>query len=125
MEGVADQNQQAGTPVIVGRRLRVVCFAMVVMAMAPQHQLFQQEEGQDAKQNRRRHTMRIAALERMRQDFQEGGPEQRADRVGNQHIDAVRTDRDGQRRRDGHAQYATSQRNGDDPGKGTHGHNRI
>ena len=125
VESVADQDQQTGTSMIVGRRLRVMRFAMVVVAMAPQHQFFQHEESQDAEQDRRRHAVRIAVLERVRQDLEKSRAEKGTDRIGNQHIDMVRADRDGQRRRGGHAQHATGQRNGDDPGKGTHGHNRI
>ena len=67
---------------------------MIVMAMPPQHQLFQHEEHQDAEQDGRRHAVRVAVLQRMRQDFQKSRAEQRADGIGDQHIDALRASRE-------------------------------
>jgi hypothetical protein len=40
--------------------------------------------------------MRIAMFQRVREDFQEGRTEQRADCVGNQHIDTMSADRNAQ-----------------------------
>jgi hypothetical protein len=99
VEGIADQDQQAGTSVIVGRGLGVVRLAMIVVAVPPEDQFFQHEEDHDAEQDGCRHAMRIAMFQRVRQDFQEGRAEQRADRVGNQHIDTMRADRNAQGRR--------------------------
>lgn len=59
---------------IMGRRMRVMRFAMIVMAMAPQHQLFQNEKNEDAEQDGRSHPVRIAVLERVREDLEEGRP---------------------------------------------------
>ena len=94
VEGVADQDQQPRAPVIVRRRLRVVGFAMVVVEMPLQHQLLENEEHQDAEEDGCRHALRLPVLQRVWQDLQESGPQQGADRIGNQHIDAMRADRE-------------------------------
>ena len=105
---------------VVGRRVRLMGFAMMVVAMPPEHQLFQNEKSQDAEQHHHRHVMRIAMLQRMRQDFQEGGTEQRANRVGNQDIDPMRPQGHTDPGRSQHAEQATGQGNRNDPGKGIH-----
>ena len=69
VKGIADQDEQAGAAVIMGRRMRFVSLAMVVVAMPPQHQLFENEEHQDADQHRAGHVVGIGMLERVRQDF--------------------------------------------------------
>jgi hypothetical protein len=75
---------------IMGRRLRLVRLAMVVVAMSPEHQFFKYEEKQDAEQDGRRHSVRFAMLQGVRQDFQKGGTKQRTDRIRNQDIDTLR-----------------------------------
>ncbi len=110
VESVADHDQQPGATVIVGRRLRLVRLAMVVMTVPPEHQLFQHEEEQDAEQHRRRHAVRVAMLERVRQDLEEGRAEQRADRVRDQHADALRPERIPHHRRRADADDAAGQR---------------
>ena len=64
----------------------------VVVAVPPEHQFFQNEEDHDAEQHRGGHPVRIAMLERMRQDFQKGSAKQRANGVGNQDVDTLGSD---------------------------------
>ena len=55
------------------------------MAMAPEHQLLHDEEPQDARQHRRGGGRSVAAGDDgMRQHFEEGHSEQRADRLADQ-----------------------------------------
>ncbi len=50
-------------------RLRLVRLAMIVVTMAPENQLFQDEENQDAGQHGSRHAVRLAMFKGVRQDF--------------------------------------------------------
>ena len=54
-------------------------------------------------------------------DFQKCCTEQGADCIGNQGIDALRADRSADSCRSGNAQNATSQGDGNNPGKGAQG----
>ena len=105
---------------VVGRRPGIMRLAMIVVTMAPENQLFEHEENQDTEQHGSRHFVRLAMLQRMRQDFQEGSTEQRADRVGNQDIDPMHAHRKAQYGSSDHAQCAAGQRHGDDPRKCAH-----
>jgi len=94
---------------IMGGGWGLVCFAVVVVAMSPQHQLFEDEEKHDAEQDRCCHAMWFAMFQRVRQNFQESGAQQGADRIGNQHVDTLRTKGRTDRSRCHDAQSATSQ----------------
>ncbi len=72
VKSVADQNQQAGTTVIMSWRLGVVRFAMVMMTMAPENEFFQDKEGQNTEKNGCGEAMRVTVLQRVRDDFQKG-----------------------------------------------------
>src|SRR5574343_118361 len=105
----------------MGWRVRFVGFAVVVVAMPPQYQLFENEEHQDADQHRTGHVMRIGMLECVWQDFQKHRSQQGTYGVGNERIDAMRTERTTDGSRSSHAEHAAGKGNGDDPGKGGHG----
>lgn len=94
VKSITDQNEQARTPVIMGRRLGIVRFAMVMVAMPPKHQFFENEKSQYAEQDGCRHLMWITMLQRMWNDLKEGGPKQRTDGIGNQQINALSADAD-------------------------------
>ena len=106
---------------IIPWRMRFMRLAVVMVAMPPQDQLFQDEESQDAKQYRSRHAMRIAMFQRMRQDFEESCAKQGADRVGDQHVDAVHAKSYTHARRRDDTQDAARQRYCNNPGKSAHG----
>lgn len=106
---------------IMGRCMGVVRLAMIVVAMTPKNQFFEDEKRHDAKQDGRRRPVYIAVFECMRQDFQKGRAEQCTDRIGDQHADAMRAEGETHRGCGEDAQGAASQRNGNDPGKSAHG----
>ena len=99
--------------------------AVVMMAMAPEHQFFEHEERQDAKQHGRCRSMHISVRQGVRQNFQKGSPEQGTDRIGDQHADAMDPQRNAQCRSGKNAQRATGQRDGYDPGKSAHGNLQL
>jgi len=82
VKGVADQDHQAAAAVIamtvvavtlLRRRVRVMNFAFLDMAVTPQHQFFQYEEAEDAEQHGGGSGLNAVALvEGMRQHFDEG-----------------------------------------------------
>ena len=106
---------------VVSRRVGIVRLAVVVMAMPPEHQFFQHKKHQNSEQYGRRSPMRIAMFQRVRQYFQERSPKQGTNRIGNQHADAMRSQRNAHQRCSNDAQCAAGQRYGNDPGKSAHG----
>lgn len=102
-------------------RVRLMGLAMIVVAMAPKHELFEHEEHQDTSQHDRGNRLRRTNMQSFRQDFQKGCTEQSADRIGNQHIDPVSSQRNADRRSRQDTQHAPGDRNGDDPVKSAHG----
>ncbi len=85
----ADQDHEPGAPligaavqvqrVLVLGLLRVVDVVIVSVGVTPQHELFQQEEREQADQHGDHHALRSAIFERMRQELEEDGPQERAD----------------------------------------------
>jgi hypothetical protein len=59
--------------------LRIVDVVIVSVGVAPQHKLLQQEKSEKTDQHGNHYTLRAAFLERMRQQLEENGAEQRAD----------------------------------------------
>ncbi len=120
VEGIADKDEQTGAAVIVGRGMCIVRFAMIMVAMPPEHQFFQNEKSQNAEEHGCRHFVRIAVLQGMRQDFKKSSPEQCSDGVGNQHIDALHAERHAHPGRRDNAENAPGKGNENDPGKSAH-----
>ena len=85
MHRIADHDEGAAAAVIVHLRVRIVHFAVLGVAMAPEQELLQHEEREDAAQDRGRGPMRIAAREGMRNHLEKRRAEQRADGEGHQH----------------------------------------
>src|SRR6185436_2929945 len=63
----------------------VVHLAVLGMAVAPQEQLLEDEEGEYAAEKSHRGLVRFAMLEGVRNDFEERGAQERADCIGNEH----------------------------------------
>ena len=120
VKGVANQDQQPRAAVVMRRRLRLVRLAMIVVTMAPENQLFQDEENQDAGQHGSRHAVRLAMFKGVRQDFQKRGAEQGANGIGDQHADAMRAQRNAHGCCRNDAQYAAGQRHRNNPRKSAH-----
>lgn len=116
VESVADEDQQPGTPVVVRRGVGFMGLAVVVVAMPPEHQFFKDEKHHDTEQDGGRHLVRVAVLQRMRQDFQECRAQQGADGVRDQDIDPMSPNREAQCRCGSNAQGTAGQRYGNDPG---------
>ena len=102
------------------RRLCLVRLAMIVVTMAPENQLFQDEENQNAGQHGSRHAVRLTMLQGMGQDFQERGAQQGANGIGNQHADAMRAQRCAHGCRRDDAKCAAGQRYRNNPPKSAH-----
>ncbi len=56
-----------------------VLVGVVTVCVPPQHELLQREEREEAREHRRHHPLGIARFERMRQELEENGAEQRSD----------------------------------------------
>ena len=122
VEGVADDDHHAAAAVIVLRHGgRVVRLALLDVAVAPQHQLFQHEERQDAGEYGARDLLdAVGHAEGVGQDFEEHGAEQRAHRVADEdrHPGYARVERE--RRGDGYRQHAAGKRCRQYPGQRGH-----
>ena len=94
--------------------VRVVHLAVLGVAVAPEQQLLQHEEREDAAQDGSRGRMRIAAFEGVRNDFQERRAEQRADGKGHQHRHPRCAQQQRKRRQPG-GQRATNYTSREDP----------
>ena len=106
---------------IVGRWLRIVRFAVIVMAMSPEHQLFQHKENQDAEEDRRRRIVDIAGvLKGVRQDFEENCAEESPDRVRNHNRNARDTDEIGDCRGAKHTERSADKAHQENPGQRGH-----
>jgi hypothetical protein len=70
--------------------MRIMSFAVLGVAVAPQHELFQDEEAEDAAEDRDRRLVRVALAEGVRDHLEEGGAEQSADGERHQHRDPAR-----------------------------------
>ncbi len=87
------------------RLVDVVPVLAVAVAVAPQHELFQQEEGEEPDEHRQHHALGAAFLQRVRQEFEEHRAEQRADRERDQPRHPRRAQRQRERRGD-HREHA-------------------
>ena len=67
--------------------VRIVHLAVLGVAVAPQQQLLQHEEAEDAAEDRERRLVRVARLEGVRNHLEERRAEQRADGERHQHRD--------------------------------------
>jgi hypothetical protein len=105
---------------IMCRRLRLMRLAMIVMAMTPKDQFFENKEKQDTEQDGCRHFVRVTVLQRMRNNLKKSRTQQSTDRIRNQHADPMRANSHTQRGCRSDAQNAAGQRYGNDPGKSAH-----
>ena len=133
MNAVADQDHQSGTAAIDAcvavQRMIVLRFVvarhvlLMAVRVAPQHELLEQKEGEQADQHDFHHVIDAPRFERMRQKLEEDRAEQRADRVGHERRDPRR--RELQRCCGGQRRYhAPGERGRDDPQEGAHGNVR-
>jgi hypothetical protein len=83
VHGIAHDDQQPAAALFV--LVPVVHLAVLGMAVAPEQELLQHEEGEDAGEDRDRSLARRAFFERVRDHLEERGAEQRTDRVRHQH----------------------------------------
>ena len=118
----ADEDHEAGTtlvrPVRMQRMLVLRLFGVVLVRgvavrVAPQNELFQREEREETREHRGHHPLGIARLERVRQELEEHGAEQRADRERHDAGDPrpMQHQRPGGR---GRREHAARKRGGDD-----------
>ena len=125
----ADQDHEPGAPligaamhvqrVLVLGLLRVVDVVIVAVGVAPQHELFQQEEREQADQHGDHHALRAAFLERVRQQLEEDRPQQRADGKRDEPRDPRRMQRQRAGRRGGR-EHAAGERGHDDFSEDVH-----
>ena len=83
VDRVADHDQRARAAVVVRRASHLV----LVVRVAPQQQLLEQEEYEDAAEDRPGDRMPLAVLEGLRDHFEKGSAEQRTDGVRHQRMD--------------------------------------
>src|SRR3954464_15156466 len=94
--------------------VRTVHFASLGMAMAPEQQFLEHEEHEDSAEDGRRRLARVAALERVRNHFEERRSEQRSDREGNQCGYPARSQEQRERREPG-GKRSADEAGGEDP----------
>jgi hypothetical protein len=94
--------------------VRVVRLAVLGMAVAPQHEFLEYEETEDAAENGERRLVCVALVESVRDHFEKGGAEQRADGKRHEHRNPTRAqvEREGGQRR---GKDAAGQARGEDP----------
>jgi len=86
VKAVADENQHAAAAVVVRVGVMVVDLAVLDVAVAPQHQFFQDEENENPAEHGGGDAAHAGgALERMRQQLEKRRAEQGADGVADQH----------------------------------------
>ena len=121
VHGVADDDHHAAATVVVLRRLRVVRIALRFVAVTPQHEFFQHEEKQDAKEDGGGDRSRISGrAEGMRQDVEKDCGKQRADGKTDQHRNVRGARVEGKNRGDEHAQESSDYARRNDPKQNRH-----
>jgi hypothetical protein len=117
VKGVSDHDHHAAASMIVLCRERLMRFALLDVAVAPQHEFFQHKENQDAGENSRRYPLgALGHAKRVRQNIEEHRAEQRTDRKADQyrHMRGARVE--GKYRGGGNAQHTAEQARENDPG---------
>ena len=96
--------------------VRVVDVRVVAVRVTPQHELLEQEEREQAGEHGDHHALGAAVFERVRQELEEHGAEQRADGERHESRDPRRMQRQRARRGE-RREHAAGERRDDDLGE--------